>query len=74
MVSIYGSEDGVLNQESYKKYRENLPAEVEEVIIEGGCHAYFGDYGAQDSDGEATITREKQLQLTVEAGMSLWDK
>ena len=24
-VSVYGSEDGVLNLENYKKYAENLP-------------------------------------------------
>ncbi len=65
-LSIYGSEDKVLNLEKYKKYRENLPADTDEVIIEGGCHAYFGAYGEQDGDGKAQITRDTQIEITAD--------
>lgn len=66
VVSIYGSEDRVLNRESYDKNRENLPSDVEEVVIDGGSHAYFGCYGLQDGDGIATITNEEQMEQTAD--------
>lgn len=66
VLSIYGSEDGVLNREKYEEYSGNLPPDVMEVVIEGGCHAYFGDYGAQKGDGMPKITGEQQLEQTVE--------
>ena len=67
VLSIYGSEDGVLNREKYEACRANLPSDAQERIIEGGCHSYFGDYGAQAGDGTPTITREEQQEQTVAA-------
>ena len=65
VISIFGSEDGVLNMEKYAEYRRNLPAAFEEHIIEGGCHAGFGSYGPQDGDGAPKITGEAQIAKTV---------
>lgn len=65
-LSIYGSEDGVLNMEKYEQYRSNLSADFEEYIIEGGNHAFFGVYGAQTGDGEATITNQEQIEQTAD--------
>jgi hypothetical protein len=42
-------------------YTENI------VAIEGGNHAQFGNYGKQKGDQDATITREEQQNITVEA-------
>ena len=67
ILSVYGSEDLVINREKYAKYRENLPADFAEVIIDGGCHAYFGMYGVQEGDGIPTITNEAQIAITAEA-------
>jgi hypothetical protein len=66
VLSIYGSNDGVLNMEKYEEYKPNLPEDFNEFIIDGGCHAYFGAYGEQDGDGEATISRETQVSRTVD--------
>lgn len=66
VLSVYGSEDKVLDLEKYEKYRSNLPTDTIENIIEGGCHAFFGSYGVQDGDGVPTITEEEQLQKTVD--------
>ena len=66
VISIYGSEDGVLNMEKYAEYRCNLPAAFEEHIVEGGCHAGFGSYGPQDGDGVPTMTGEEQIAETVQ--------
>jgi len=53
--------------ERYTAARSKLPADAEELVIEGGNHAGFGDYGAQDGDGRATIAQEDQWQRTAEA-------
>ena len=82
VLSIYGSEDGVLNMSKYDEYRQNLPAGepgnadgtaggTAEIIIEGGNHAGFGDYGPQEGDGEASLSREEQQKMTVEAVMEI---
>ena len=67
VLSIYGEEDKVLNMEKYEEYRINLPEDMNELIIEGGCHAYFGKYGMQDGDGEPAITQDEQIDITADA-------
>ena len=67
VLSVYGSEDQVLDRGNYEENKKNLPRDFEEVILDGGCHAYFGMYGAQKGDGTPTITREEQLLLTADA-------
>ncbi len=64
-LSIYGSEDQVMNREKYAEYRPNLPDDLTEVILEGGNHAGFGFYGPQKGDGEASIPREDQVEQTA---------
>lgn len=65
ILSIYGSEDKVLNREKYEENKPNLPTDFTEVVLEGGCHAYFGMYGAQDGDGTPTMTNEEQIRVTA---------
>ena len=71
VLSVYGSEDGVMNREKYAEYKSNLPEGFTEVIIEGGNHAYFGAYGEQEGDGTATVTPAEQLRQTAEAILSM---
>ena len=66
VLSVYGSEDKVMNREKYDENKSNLPEAFTEFIIDGGCHAYFGMYGAQDGDGTPSITNEEQIRVTVE--------
>ena len=66
VVSLYGSEDGVMNREKYEKNKENLPSDFVETIIDGGSHAYFGMYGEQDGDGIAKISAEEQIIFTAD--------
>lgn len=65
VLSVYGSEDGVLNKTSYEKYRSNLPEDFEEAIIDGGCHAYFGVYGMQEGDGIPAVSNAEQIEQTA---------
>ena len=67
VISLYGSEDGVLNREKYREYRGNLPDDTVETVIEGGNHAGFGSYGFQKGDGESQISGEEQVDMTKEA-------
>ena len=71
VLSVYGSEDGILDREKYAEYRPNLPEGFTETVIEGGNHAYFGAYGEQDGDGTATVTPAEQLRQTVEAILAM---
>lgn len=65
VLSIYGSEDRVMNREKYDSCKSNLPTSFKEIIVEGGCHAYFGVYGAQRGDGTPTISAEEQIRQTA---------
>ena len=67
VLSLYGSEDGVLKMDSYEKYRDNLPEDFTEIVIPGGCHAYFGSYGPQKGDGTPQISNEEQIRFTADA-------
>ena len=66
VLSVYGSEDKVMNHEKYDESKANLPDGFTESVIEGGCHAYFGIYGEQSGDGDATITQTEQIIFTAE--------
>lgn len=56
---IYGSEDQILNKEKVTKGTI--------IILEGGNHAQFGNYGEQKGDGKATITSDEQQTQCVNA-------
>ena len=66
-LSIYSSEDRIMNREKYQQSKDNLPEDLTEIVIDGGCHAYFGMYGPQDGDGTPAITNEEQILLTAQA-------
>ena len=61
VLSIYGSEDNVLNQNKYISNRSHYPIGFKEQIIDGGCHAYFGMYGKQRGDGNPIISNVEQI-------------
>ena len=65
VLSMYGSEDKILNKEKYEKNKSNLPSNFKEIVISGGNHSQFGMYGEQNGDGIATIPRSEQTQLTA---------
>lgn len=65
VLSIYGTEDEILNEKNYNKNKENLPKKYEEYEIIGGNHAYFGMYGVQEGDGTPKISNVEQIQTTA---------
>ncbi len=66
VLTIYGENDGVLDRDKYATCLNNLPSNYLELVIAGGCHSYFGSYGIQNGDGTPTITKEEQLDMTVD--------
>lgn len=59
-LCIYGSEDIMLDKTKLTG--------VENVLhIDGGNHAQFGNYGVQEGDGEAAISREAQQSIAAVA-------
>jgi pimeloyl-ACP methyl ester carboxylesterase len=66
-LSLAGTEDQVLDRAAYEKGLAKLPADAQELVIAGGNHAYYGNYGEQAGDGMATISRAEQQRQTVEA-------
>jgi len=64
VTKIYATNDGVAPPERMRANRGLLPPETTWVAIPGGNHSQFGRYGHQLLDGEATIGREDQEELT----------
>ena len=73
VLSLYGSEDGVLNMEKVEEGNSYMPADYAEICIEGGNHAQFGNYGEQKGDHAAGISREEQQAQTVEAILNMME-
>lgn len=71
LLSIYGSEDGCLDRESYEAGRVFWPDSAAELVIDGGSHAGFGCYGPQRGDGEALIPAAEQQERTAAAILAL---
>ena len=65
LLSVYGTEDGVLNRDAYEDAKKYFPQEYTEKIIDGGNHAGFGNYGVQSGDGKATIMANEQQSQTT---------
>jgi len=67
VLSIRATNDGILNEKLYEEAKKYLPSEYKEVIIEGGNHANVANYGEQNGDKIATISREEQQEQTINA-------
>ncbi len=65
-LTLYGSEDTVVDP-------EKIGAVEDAIMIPGGNHGYFGNYGEQEGDGTATITRAEQQAFTVDAIQAFLD-
>lgn len=66
ILKIYGSNDGVADEESIIKNKSKLPAATKFVKINGANHSQFGYYGFQLGDNSARIGREKQQAETLQ--------
>ena len=66
IISIYGTQD-ISSPDVFESKRALLPVDTRYVLIRGGNHSQFGDYGIQPGDHAATITRADQQKQIVDA-------
>jgi dienelactone hydrolase len=71
VVVLYGSNDQLATPSEIVDSLHLLPFDTREIFIEGGNHAQFGDYGAQNGDGEATLEPEDQQKIVVDAILNI---
>jgi pimeloyl-ACP methyl ester carboxylesterase len=69
VLSIYGTND-MAGMARFDETSALNPPDTQYVVIQGGNHAQFGDYGPQPGDNEATISREEQQSQVVSAVVS----
>ena len=65
--SISGSNDGLTTSADIARTKDLLPSDTEFTVINGGVHAFFGDYGEQPGDGQSTVSREQATAEIVAA-------
>lgn len=70
VTKIYASNDGLASPDEVKDNAIYLPANTTWVLIEGGNHSQFGYFGKLLFDNPATISREQQQELTIDAILS----
>ena len=66
LILIYGNEDKILSKDIYEAGRKYYPSNYRELVIEGGNHAFFANYGEQKGDGKASISCEEQQKQTID--------
>lgn len=66
VITIEGQLDGVIDQLALTEGDSRLPSQTYTIIIQGGNHSQFGDYGLQKGDNEAEISKEEQWKRVVQ--------
>lgn len=69
ILSIYGTKD-MAGMDVFAEKKLLLPDSAEYVVIEGGNHAQFGNYGVQPGDNTADISSNEQQKQVVKATVS----
>jgi pimeloyl-ACP methyl ester carboxylesterase len=67
ILALFGTNDGLATPAKVAQHRPDLPAATRYTPIDGGIHAFFGDYGAQSGDGQPSISREGARERIVTA-------
>ncbi|UUL76756.1 alpha/beta hydrolase [Pseudarthrobacter sp. Fe7] len=70
VLSVSGTADGLSTPAKIAASRDLLPVDTEFIAVQGGVHAFFGDYGTQPGDGEPGISRTAAQQQTAAATVS----
>jgi hypothetical protein len=59
VLVVSGTEDGVIDRNSLRNNRENLPPGSAQVSVAGVNHTYFGSYYGQSGDGTTNVSRSE---------------
>jgi dienelactone hydrolase len=74
VVTVHGTDDGLVSSKQIDDSLKQLPPDTIRLEINGGDHAQFGWYGPQSGDNPATISREEQQRITVNATVQMLAK
>lgn len=66
-LSIYGTNDGVLVMPLYQLSKPLVESGLTEIVLQGGNHAQYGNYGNQFLDRPADISMDTQQQTCIDA-------
>jgi dienelactone hydrolase len=66
VLTIYGTND-MAGVAKFQETKVLNPPSAQYVVIDGGNHAQFGDYGFQPGDNQASISRAEQQAQIVSA-------
>jgi hypothetical protein len=70
-TSVSGSADGLATPGDIAEAKPKLPEATRYVVVEGGIHAFFGDYGDQPGDGTPGFSREDAQAQIQQATVAL---
>ncbi len=73
ITSISGANDGLATPAKIVAAKPLLPKTTVYVTVQGGIHAFFGDYGPQDGDGQPSTSREIAHKTIADASVKLLD-
>ena len=73
VASVSGTADGLSTPADIDESRALLPGSTTFVAVEGGVHAFFGDYGEQSGDGTPTVSRARAQDEIVAGSVDLMD-
>lgn len=71
ITKVYASEDRLASVDEVHEFSKNLPNQTNYVLIEGGNHSQFGNYGFQFGSGTAKISQDEQQQQLLETSLRL---
>ncbi|MDQ0730093.1 alpha/beta hydrolase [Arthrobacter sp. B1I2] len=74
VLSVSGTNDGLSTRAKIEASRDLLPAGTTFAAVQGGVHAFFGDYGSQPGDGEPGISRQAAQQQIGAATVSFLER
>ncbi|MGI8457726.1 MAG: alpha/beta hydrolase [Propionibacteriaceae bacterium] len=57
VLSVSGSNDALATPTDIEAAKSDLPDDTTYVVVPGGVHAFFADYGAQPGDGTPGVSR-----------------
>jgi hypothetical protein len=71
VISVFGSEDGLVAPAEIEKSKTNLPTNTAYVEVPGAAHSWFGDYGEQPGDNPGSGDRAEAQAVMTEAARVL---
>jgi len=71
VLSIYGSRETTVTDESVAERAHLLPPDTRYVRIEGGDHHQFGSYEIDPSEHRATLDRAAQHEQILQQTLAL---